>query len=241
MCAQFTIKVQAPELEKHFGTPFPDSEYPLHNRILPHQSAIVVTHKGFRKMNFSLIPSWSKEKRPKFATYNARLESIPEKPTWRKPFETKRCLIPITSFIEPIYENEHAGHMVGFSSPENPILMAAGIYDEWVDKETGEIIESFAIITSQPYEFILRNGHDRSPIFLKQHIQGEWLDPKPRNARDLIALLKHERTELNFNAEKDRPMRSGWQKRTGSAIPQAETAPSQLDMLQTQLPIWTSN
>lgn len=53
-------------------------------------------------MRYSLVPNWSKEAKVKFATHNARLESIDEKPTWKTVFSEQHCLVPLTDFIEPI-------------------------------------------------------------------------------------------------------------------------------------------
>ena len=69
---------------------------------------------GMKEMNFSLITSWSKERKPEFATHNARLFSedgdpIFKKPTWRGPFSSNHCVIPISKFVEPIYTGEYAG------------------------------------------------------------------------------------------------------------------------------------
>lgn len=213
MCAQFLLKAKARELENLFGIKMPEGAHDFDERILPYRQSPVITHSGVRMMNFSLIPSWSKERKPKFATHNARLETIAEKPTWKKPFETKHCLIPLTTFIEPIYENEFAGHMVGFHTKDSALLAAAGVYDEWLDKETGEIVESFAIITDEPPPFIAKIGHDRCPVFLPPPSFQKWLEPKPQKGPALVEFLKHEKYTPQLTADKDRPMRPGWQKR----------------------------
>lgn len=211
MCAQFLIKTNAQEIEKLFG--ISPAEEIWDERILPYTLGHVITNKGIRKMNFSLIPLWLKERKPKFATHNARIETIHEKPTWKKPLETKRCLIPLSTFIEPIYVNEFAGNMVGFTPENSQIVVAAGIYDEWVDKETGEIIESFSIITTAPYKYIEQVGHDRSPVFLDQKSFNEWIAPKPVKATEAVEFLMQSKIEPNFTAQIDRPMKPGWEKR----------------------------
>lgn len=59
-------------------------------------------------------------------------------------------------------------------------MVAAGIYDEWINKETGEIIPSFAIVTSDPPPFISEVGHDRCPVFLPKDMQLEWVSQEKR-------------------------------------------------------------
>lgn len=149
----------------------------------------------------------------KFATHNARIESVAEKPTWKRPFESRRALIPITRFIEPIYTGSFAGNMVQFHDPKDSTLFAAGIWDEWTDKQSGEVLESFSIITGEPPAFVAKIGHDRCPLFLKRDIADEWLEPTKKSAESLIKLLRGNIAKLELEVEVDRPMRPGWEKR----------------------------
>ncbi len=213
MCAQYEVNASYKEIEDLFGISIQAQGEEVDERILPYRKAHVLTHKGLRRMNFSLIPSWLREPKAKFATHNARVETIAEKPTWKKPLATKRCLVPLTAFIEPIYANEFAGNMVKFIPNDKAILVAAGIYDEWVNKETGEIIESFAIITTDPYKYIAKVGHDRSPLFIGKERFKDWIAPQKLDTDYAIEYLKESKIEPNFHAEIDRPMKPGWEKR----------------------------
>lgn len=213
MCAQYDVLLQALDLETIFGISISDDIPDWVERITPHTQAPVITHDGLHLMNFSLIPAWSSERRQKFATFNARIESVAEKPTWRKPFESKRCLIPVSKFIEPIYDHEYAGNMVAFQRSDHQPLVAAGIYDQWVDKKTGEVVDSFAMLTSPALEFVKRIGHDRSPIFLPKEAFREWLTPGQQNPQKLLNLLRTHRLNPPLMVEKDRPMKAGWEKR----------------------------
>lgn len=213
MCATYLIKTNAKDLELLFNIKIDDEDEKFDERIVPYTKGVVVTHKGLRRMNFSLIPSWSKEPKAKFATFNARIETISEKPTWKKPLESKRCLVPMSVFIEPIYSNELAGNMVGFKRTDNKILVAAGIYDEWVNKETGEIIESFAIITTDASDYVARVGHDRSPLFLGASGFSEWISATPKKVSDAIGYLKKNKIDPQLEDLIDRPLKPGWEKR----------------------------
>lgn len=210
MCAQYLLKARAKQLEKLFGIQVPMD---FDQRFTPHSPAPVITAKGLKMMNFSLIPSWSKDRKPKFATHNARIESLAEKAAWKKPLQSKRCLVPLTTFIEPIYINELAGNMVGFHTPDEQVLVAAGIYDEWLDKKTGEVLESFTIITSHALPFVEKVGHERSPVFLAAGTYTDWIKPGEQPAENLISFLKNASVQPDLAVEKDRPMRPGWEKR----------------------------
>lgn len=213
MCAQYLMKMQAQDLEKLFGITLPKDLPPWPERISPHMDAPVITPEGLRLMNFTLLPSWSLDKRQKFSTFNARIEALAEKPTWRRPFESQRCLIPMSSFIEPIYVHEYAGNMVNFERKDHQPLVAAGIYDHWVDKETGEVIDSFAMITSPALDFVKKIGHDRSPLFLPATAFAKWLTPAKQNPQQLLAFLKDHRLNPPLTVKNDRAMKPGWEKR----------------------------
>lgn len=213
MCAQYEFNANYKKVEAMFELDIEKNQPLFNDRILPYKKGFVVTHKGLRKMNFSLIPSWLKEPKAKFATHNARIETIAKKPTWKKPLQFNRCLVPLTAFIEPIYTNEFAGNMVKFEPDNEEILVAAGIYDEWVNKETGEVIESFAIITTDPYKYIAKIGHDRSPLFISKDKFADWILPHKMEADIAIEYLMGSKIEPNFHAVVDRPMKPGWEKR----------------------------
>jgi putative SOS response-associated peptidase YedK len=228
MCAQFTIETRRRNLARQFGLIDPGDDAEINGRFLPYHTAPVVVRQDGRRvlrpMQFSLLPSWSKEKRVKFATHNARLFSrdersgrevaVYEKPTWRGPFARRHCLVPVSGFIEPIYHGELAGNMVCFAPKDHGLLAAAGIWDEWTSRESGEIIDSFTILTDDPHPFVKSIGHDRTPIFLKPEAFETWLAAEGSPA-DSAALLREMKAVLELEVSVDRPLKAGWEKRAG--------------------------
>jgi putative SOS response-associated peptidase YedK len=227
MCAQYTLKVGAIELTRKFRLFREIGSYATPFRVVPFAPSIVIVgEKGERvgrTMRFSLIPKWSKESKPKFATYNARLHSkeasgvgstpIYEKPTWREPFRKRHCLVPISEFIEPAYTGRLAGHMIRFSQDDDTVLAAAGIWEEWIDRKSGEVIDSFAILTDEPDPYVQDLGHDRMPVFLSEDAFDEWLFDFEKNPSEMLSLLERRRASLHLTAESDRQMKPGWEKR----------------------------
>jgi len=210
MCAQFEVKFNSKTFAQLINGD-EDENFFYEKRVLPYTSSLVLLKNEetltLKEMSFSLVPSWSKTKKVSFATHNARVETIAEKDTWRVPFLTKRCLVPLNSFIEPIYENEYAGNMVKFSQKNGNVLYAGGLWDQWLDKQSGEILESFAIITRPPLTFIGEAGHDRSPIFMSAENFSEWLNPAMKETQ-LLELLHSQKDDLNWTAEIDRPLKN---------------------------------
>ena len=212
MCAQFDLKILADELSLKYGIQVPQ-DFNFDHRVMPHAKAPVLTKDGFKMMKFSLLPSWSRESKIKFATHNSRIETIEEKATWRGPFKKNHCLVPISRFIEPIYKDDFKGFMVAFSDTKSEIMTAVGIYDSWVNKETGEVIDSFAIVTTEPPEFIKKIGHDRCPLFLKESAFSTWLKVNDSESEQTKEFLLKNQKQLEFRVVKDREMRPGWEKR----------------------------
>ena len=220
MCAQFTQRV--PRLEDFLAAfkiirPLlePGELTIEREKILPYTKALTFVHVKEKtnvvQMNFSLIPAWSKERKLKFATHNARLESIDEKPSFREAFKKRHCIIPLSGFIEPIYEGKLAGNMVEFFPKKDSYLLAAGIWEEWVDKSSknpGEIIQSFSIITSDPIDFVKQTGHDRSPVFLSEKDADTWLSLSEKNPAQLKLFLQKQSYEPDLDTKIDRALKS---------------------------------
>ena len=230
MCASFLLRqADAKALSEAMGAridPNVDQDWlKLTDQVLrPHQRAMVLVRREerteLRSMNFSLVPRWSKERRPKFATHNARLESVAEKPTWKDAFQKRPCVVPLTEFYEPIYEGDWAGHMVAFSRAESQILLAAGLWEEWIDKSNGEVLPSFAILTTDPQPSVKKIGHDRSPVFLSVEKARLWLalgdsaESHQLKPDERIAHLKANEEFYEFEVRSQRIMKSAKSQRT---------------------------
>lgn len=175
--------------------------------IYPHKPAPVIVQMTeqleIRIMNFSLVPAWSKVRKPKYTTYNARIEEVLNKPTWREPFKSSHCLVPIQFFIESVYEGPYAGHNISIENSKHDLMTAAGIWDTWYDRKTGEVMDSFAIITTEPPKAVLEAGHDRCPVFLKQSAWIPWL-----NSAGTVSFLTDNREEIHFEFKEREPLKS---------------------------------
>lgn len=165
------------------------SHLKLDEQVYPFKPALVLVKDNsikLEKFRYSLTPSWAKDEKVKWSTYNARLnrinsktkmfEKIYEVPTWKSVFGFKNCIVPMVSFRESCSNGKESGKIVDFSNSEGNLLLVAGIYDQWVNKKTGEIIQSFAVVTTEPTEYISSIGHDRSPVFLSIEKSSQWLE-----------------------------------------------------------------
>jgi putative SOS response-associated peptidase YedK len=139
-------------------------------------------------MRWGLVPSWWKDaaKLPG-QTFNARAETLAEKPTFRSSFRRRRCLIPCDGFYE-WKKMEGEVKQPYFIHPADPegIFHFAGLWDLW---ETDDgAMESCTIITTEP-NALMEGIHNRMPVILSAGDFDEWLDPSNQDRALLQRLL----------------------------------------------------
>lgn len=144
---------------------------------------IITPDPEVQSFRWGLIPFWVKEEKQadeiKRMTLNARADTIFSKPSFREPIMKKRCIVPSTGYFEWRHEgNQKIPYYIFLKDEE--IFSMAGIYDEWLDKSTGEIIKTFSIITTgaNPLTDYIHNTKHRMPAILSQEDEEKWLDPK---------------------------------------------------------------
>jgi putative SOS response-associated peptidase YedK len=232
MCAQFVLKTKANELSKKLGIKIPqplkDWDLRVRGFIKTDLAPVIVEKDGeiqVREMAFSLCPSWSKEFPCKWSTYNARMERENEKspnklefiyeiPTWKESFNSGRtCLVPMNAAIESSYFGTQAGNMIQLKVEEDELFFVVGLWSEWVDKSTGEVKETFTLITDDPYKFFYECGHDRSVFVINQSKMNDWLTNKTFTPKQRFDFLRANRISLKWDVSVDRAMAKGWQKR----------------------------
>lgn len=132
---------------------------------------------------WGLIPFWTKTEKDaneiRTKTYNARAESIFEKPSFRGSINTKRCIVPSTGFFD--WRHEGGKKIPYFIYMKNEdIFSMAGIYSDWVDPGTGEVIKTFSIITTGANDLMryIHNTNFRMPVILREEDEKKWLSPR---------------------------------------------------------------
>ena len=190
MCSNYFIEMR--QVEKKYPSIEISFDFKkLENHVFPHYQAPVFKNPDeLVLMNYSLIPYWSPVRKPKFATYNARLETLNVKRSWKEPLLRSRCLIPMDHFYESATDGIYKDHIISMK-PNTDSALVAGIWDRWWDREKGEAVEGFAVITRPPNQQVLEFGHDRMPTFLKPEYYEDWLNPKPISEREALGLLQH--------------------------------------------------
>lgn len=193
MCGRFVSTSPPDELAAYFGAEaVAEAVLEPNYNVAPTQDVLaVVEHDGARHLDafhWGLVPSWAKDPKVGSKMINARAETLASKSAFKKPFATRRCLVPADGF----YEWKKLGS--GTKPKKQPMfirrtdgepLALAGIWSLWrgPDKDQ-EPLRSLTIVTTSPNE-LMATIHDRMPVILPEERWGSWLD---RGNDDLDAL-----------------------------------------------------
>lgn len=234
MCAHFTLKAKASEIGNKFGIKISEAltfDFLVRGYLKTEIAPIILFEKGkpvLKNAIFSLVPSWSTEFPCKFTTYNARLERVNPKsgkleyiyqvPTWKESFNNAQtCLIPMSGAIESSYFGTQAGHMVKFLTQDESVFYCLGLYNNWTNKTTGEIKETFTLLTDNPYKFFFDSGHDRSVLVIDESHQEQWLSDKAMSPEKRFQFIRKSRVNRDWSVVKERTLKAGWEKKAPSS------------------------
>src|SRR5690554_277102 len=150
---------------------------------------------------WALIPPFAKGPRLPYSTNNARAEELAHKPSYRQAWaQGQRCIIPAASFDEPCWET---GKNVWwrFWRTDTAPWGLAGLWNTWLDRSTGEIVESYTMLTvNADHHPLMRRMHKpdpakaaheqdkRSVIPIERENVDQWLSGNENDARALLRL-----------------------------------------------------
>jgi putative SOS response-associated peptidase YedK len=128
----------------------------------------------YQDMRWWLVPSWWKKPLKEVpATFNARAETVADKPMFRGAFQSRRCLIPVSGFNE--WTGPKDSRQPWFiSAADGKPLTLAGLYERWKNPETGESIMGCSIVVMGANKF-MGEIHDRMPVIIEEADREAWL------------------------------------------------------------------
>jgi len=120
---------------------------------------------------WGLIPHWAKDRNIAQKTFNARGESVADKPSFRDAFRSGRCLVPASGYYE--WSGPKGKRQAYWIHPEagDPIFFA-GLHSLWTKGEAP--LHSYSVVT-RPSEGRLREIHPRMPLVLAADAWEDWL------------------------------------------------------------------
>jgi putative SOS response-associated peptidase YedK len=127
-----------------------------------------------------------------FLAFNARAESLTERPTFRPLVARSRCLVPASGWYEwTAAAGSKAKQPWYITDPDaDDLLGLAGLLDRWVDQD-GTPRAACAIVTTAAATDDLRALHDRMPVVLPRTAEAAWLDPGLTDPAAVLPLLYH--------------------------------------------------
>lgn len=196
MCSNYSpIKPsKASWVKSNFNTDLPDASW--RTEVYPtYPAPFIYLQDGQPKCElaeFGLRPFWSKDKRFGTKTYNARSETVAEKPSYKSAWSKKKFGLAIMdNFYEPNWETGKAVRW-GIERADTQSIAVASIWERWIDKETGEIIFSFSMLTVNADDhpvmkhFHKPNDEKRSIVVLNNSDYISWLNSDHEKARELL-------------------------------------------------------
>ena len=161
--------------------------------------------RQLRVVTWGLVPSWAKDPKIGSRMINARMETVAEKPAFRRAFERRRAILPADGYYE-WYEPEgdsplgrtKAGKprkQPFFIRPRDGSMLAmAGLYELWrdptkADDDPARWLWTCTVITTEA-EDDLGRIHDRMPLMLTPDRYDAWLDPANHDRDQLLGLLQ---------------------------------------------------
>ncbi len=128
---------------------------------------------------WALVPWFAKERKLKFPTVNARSEELAEKASYKHPWARgQRCIIPAESFFEPCWETgKHIPWR--FKRTDGAPWGLAGLWNTWTDKETGEVVESYTMLTINA---------DAHPLMSRMHRPDPKRGPNMQDKRSVVPI-----------------------------------------------------
>jgi putative SOS response-associated peptidase YedK len=173
--------------------------------------------RQLRKLKWGLVPSFAKNPEGAARMINARAETVHEKPSFRKPFAARRCILPADGYYEWVTgSDERQLEVEGkkkrprkqpyFVTPaDGSVFAMAGLYEFWRDRTLpGDHPQAWwvtcSVITTEaetsplavaPAEgpHSLSDIHPRMPLMLTEDRWDAWLDPARTDLDELRELL----------------------------------------------------
>ncbi len=150
-------------------------------------------------MTWGLVPSWAKDPSIGSRLINARLESVSEKPAYKRAFARRRVILPADGFFEwytPAAADSGSRRRPAkqpffIHRADGATLALAGLFEVWRPRDAGpdEPWLVTATVLTRPSAPNLRLIHDRMPVYLEPATWADWLDTARTDPADVLEVL----------------------------------------------------
>ena len=190
MCGRFSQTQSGKAIAAAFNLSAQPDPSPRYN-IAPTQPVSAIAQpeetREFRIFRWGLVPSWSKDPKIGNRMFNARSETVAEKPSFRAPFKRRRCLVIADGFYEWLRDGKTKQPFYIQMNSES-LFGLASIWDTWTGAD-GSYLETCTILTTEPNE-LMEPIHNRMPVIIHPEDYDLWLDPTVQIKDPLMHLLR---------------------------------------------------
>ena len=213
MCGRYAASRSPEDLVEEFevaGVDLTESLTPDYN-VAPTKDVPVVIERPPRgqpeaepvrrltSMRWGLVPSWAKDPSVGNRLINARMETVADKPAFRRAFASRRALLPADGYFEwyPTQRKTAAGKPLKqpfFIRPKDGgVLALAGLYELWRDDDKDDDdpdawLWSCTVLTTTAEDSV-GQIHDRMPLLVERRRYAAWLDPSVSDRDSLLGLV----------------------------------------------------
>lgn len=204
MCGRYVSTQSADELGEVFAVDRIEVAEPLPARwnVAPTMEVPVILERAgsqarpqrrLRTLRWGLVPSWSKDLSIGSRMINARVETAAEKPSFRRAFAQRRCLLPADGFYEWYDQAADGRKQPFYLRPREGVLAMAGLYEIWRDRsvpeeDPGAFVWTATILTTSATDEV-GHLHERMPLLLPPGAWSGWLDPTTVDTESVRELL----------------------------------------------------
>lgn len=195
MCGRYALTIDTDTLieilQSRYGIAgdLPFDYQPRYN-IAPGQQVISIINDGEKNrvgsLQWGLIPAWAQDPSMGSKMFNARSETLIEKPAFKSSFLHRRCILLADSFYEWKKE-ENRKIPMRVMMKDKSLFSLAGLWSTWRPAE-GSPVSSCTIITTLP-NALMAHLHHRMPTILTAETEKLWLNPEIRDPHFLKSLL----------------------------------------------------
>tara|TARA_B100001250_G_scaffold391968_1_gene393358 strand:- start:4163 stop:4810 length:648 start_codon:yes stop_codon:yes gene_type:complete len=205
MCFHISIINNHNSIEEEMNAKFVNEENfnpNLHISAFSNPLIPVIISKNIQEINlfnWGLIPHWAKDtnqaNRIRRMTYNAKSETVNQKPSFKFSIKNKKCLIIANGFYE--WQATNKGKICYYiTSSDSNIIAFAGIWSIWINRSNGESVKSASILTQRANKTMsfIHNIKKRQPVVLNKIHRNLWL-----NSQHNFSNILNSSYDTNFN------------------------------------------
>lgn len=189
-------RVPAPLLADYNVAPTKEVYAVLERPPRHEEGTVVPPERQLRVLTWGLVPSWAKDPSIGNRMINARVETVAEKPAYRKAFAARRCLLPADGYYEWYVTEQVTSKGRPVKQPffirpaDGGVLAMAGLYEIWRDpardQDDPDRFRWTCTVLTTTAEDAVGHIHDRMPLMVERDRWADWLDPRVPGSLDLL-------------------------------------------------------